>query len=80
MDEVGAVAVDEVRKARGATDARESDNLFVIELAFLEDLVIAGENGEVAATGTPGRVIGGDGFLGELLSWWWLGGYCFTHL
>ncbi len=45
------------------------DDLFVIELAFLEDFVIAGEDGEVATAGTPGGVIGGDGFFGEFLSW-----------
>src|SRR5450755_2777595 len=73
MDEVGAVAIDEIRKARGAADAGEGDDLFVIELAFLEDFVIAGENGEVATAGTPGRVIGGDSFLGELLAGWNLG-------
>ena len=68
VNEVGAVAVDEIGKARGTTDAGEGDDLLVIELAFLEDLVIGSENGEVAAAGTPGRVIGGDGFLGEFLA------------
>ncbi len=64
MNEVGAVAVHEIGKARGAADPGEGDDLFVIELAFLQDFVIGGENGEVAAAGAPGRVIGGDGFLG----------------
>ncbi len=68
VDEVGAVAIDEIRKARGAADAGEGDDLLVVELAFLEDFVVAGEDGEVAATGTPGGVIGGDGFLGQLLA------------
>src|SRR5205814_1302949 len=44
------------------------DDLFVIDLAFLEDLVIGSEHGEVAAARTPGRVIGGDGFLREFLA------------
>ena len=35
-----------------------------VDLAFLEDLVIGGEDREVAAAGAPGGVIGGDGFLG----------------
>ena len=39
MNEVGAVAVDEIGKTRRATDPGESDDLFVIELAFLEDFV-----------------------------------------
>jgi hypothetical protein len=68
MDEVGAVAVDEIREARGAADAGEGDDFLVIDLAFLQDLVIAGENGEVAAAGTPRRVIGGNGFFGEFLA------------
>jgi hypothetical protein len=40
----------------------------VIDLAFLEDLVIGGEDGKVATTRTPGRVIGSDGFLGKFLA------------
>jgi hypothetical protein len=68
MDEVGAVAINEIGEARGAANAGEGDDLFVIELAFLEDFVIAGEDGKVAAARTPGGVIGGDGFLGELLA------------
>jgi hypothetical protein len=41
----------------------------VIELAFLEDFVEGGENGEIAAARAPGGVIGGDGFLGEFFPW-----------
>ena len=66
MDEVGAVAVDEIGEARGAADARKGDDFFVLDLAFLEDFVIAGEDGEIAATRTPRRVIGGE-FLVILL-------------
>ena len=68
VNEVGAVAVDEIGKARGAADAGEGDDFLVLDLAFLEDFVIGGEDGEVAAAGTPRRVIGGDGFLGEFLA------------
>ena len=75
VDEVGAVAVDEIGKARGAADAGEGDDLLVIDLAFLENLVIGGEDGEVAAAGTPGGVIGGDGFLGEFLAGASMSGY-----
>src|SRR3977135_345710 len=67
MNEVRAVAVDEIRKARGATDPGERDALLVIELAFLEDFVEGSEHGEIAAAWTPSRVIGSDGFFGELL-------------
>ena len=68
VNEMRAVAVDEIREARGATDPGEGDDLLVIELPFLEDFVIGGEHGEVAAAGTPGRVVGGDGFLGDFLA------------
>ena len=68
VDVVHAVAVDEIRKARRTTDPGEGDDLFVIELAFLEDLVKGSQNRKVSTTRTPGRVIGGDGFFGELFS------------
>src|SRR5256885_1189795 len=68
VNEVGAVAVDEIRKARGTTDSGNGDDLLVIDLAFLEDLVIGSEHGEIAATGTPGRVIGRYRLLGEFFS------------
>src|SRR5437899_11637720 len=68
VNEVGAVAVDEIGKARRATDPGEGDDLFVIEVAFLEDFVKGRQNREIAAAGTPGGVICGDGFLGQLLS------------
>src|SRR5439155_15267257 len=59
-----AVAVDEIGKARRTTDPGEGDDFFVFELAFLEDFVERGQHCEIAAAGTPCRVIGGDGFLG----------------
>jgi len=46
----------------------EGDDLLVIELPFLDDFVIGSEHGEIAAAGTPGGVIGGDGFFGELFA------------
>src|SRR2546423_14480083 len=58
-----AMTVDEIGKARRTTDSCKSDDFFVIELAFLEDFVKRGENGEIAAAGTPCRVIGGDWLL-----------------
>ena len=65
MDEMRAVAVDEIRKARRTTDACESDDLFVLEVAFLEHLVERGEHGEIAAAGAPCWMIGGDRFFGQ---------------
>jgi hypothetical protein len=64
MNVMRAVAIDEIRKARRTTDACESHDLFVLDVAFLEDLVKRGEHSEIAATGTPGRVVGSNGFLG----------------
>ena len=40
------------------------DNLFVLEVAFLEEFVKRGEHREIAATGTPRRMVSGDRFLG----------------
>src|SRR5437660_3702107 len=68
VNEVRAVAVDEIGKARRATDAGEGDDLLVIELAFLDDFVEGSQNGKVTATRAPSRVIGGDGFFGEFFS------------
>jgi hypothetical protein len=78
VDKVGAVTIDEIRKARGATDPRQSHDLLVLNLAFLQDFVIGSENGEVTATGAPGRVVGSNRFLGEFLAWWF-GNGCITH-
>src|SRR5581483_9535235 len=64
MDEVRAVAVNEIGKARGTTDARESNDLFVLEISFLENFVERSEHGEIAAARAPGRMIGGDCLFG----------------
>ena len=68
VNEMRAVAVHEIGKARGTTDPGEGDDLLVIELPFLDDFVIGSEHGEVAAAGAPRRVVGGDGFLGDFLA------------
>src|SRR5437762_9407956 len=70
MNVMRAVTVDEIRKARRTTDSGEGDDLFVIELAFLEHFVERSQHSEIAATGTPCREIGGDGFLGLFFPWW----------
>src|SRR5689334_17312333 len=63
VNEVCAMAVDEIGKARRATDPGEGNDLFVIEVAFLEHFVERSEHREIAAAGTPGRMIGRDRFL-----------------
>src|SRR5204863_3794697 len=52
-----AVAVDEIGKTRRATDARERDDLFVIELAFLEEFVEGRQNRKVPTTWAPGWMV-----------------------
>src|SRR5205814_695406 len=64
VNEVGTVAVDEIGKARRTTDPGEGDDLFVIEILFLEHFVKGSERSEDAAARTPRRMISGDGFLG----------------
>ena len=59
-----AMAVDEIRKARRTTDACEGNDLFVVDVALLEHLVERGQHSEIAATRTPGGMIGGYRFLG----------------
>src|SRR5688572_31442584 len=68
VNEMRAVAVHEIGETRGTTDPGEGDDLFVIELAFLDDFVIGGEDREIAAAGTPGGMIGGDGLFGKLFA------------
>src|SRR3954451_6998126 len=63
MDKVGAVCLDEIRKARRAADAGDGADFLVPDLSFLDELIIEGEDGEVAAAGAPGWVIGGGLFF-----------------
>jgi hypothetical protein len=69
MNVVRAVAVDEIRKTRRTTDACEGNDLFMFDVAFLKHLIERGQHSEISAAGTPGGVIGGDGFLGEFFAW-----------
>src|SRR4051794_38368528 len=64
MNEVRAVTVHEIWETRGTTDPGDGDDLFLIDLAFLQNLVIRSQDGEVAAAGAPGGVIGRDRLLG----------------
>src|ERR1051325_2444551 len=60
VNEVRAEAVDEIWKSRRTTDAGKRNNLFVLEIAFLQKLIKRGQHCEIAATGTPRWVISGD--------------------
>jgi hypothetical protein len=64
VDEVRAMAVNEIWKARGTTKSGKRDDFFVREISFLEEFVKRGEHSEIAATGTPRRMVSGNRFLG----------------
>src|SRR5688572_9314100 len=65
VDVVTAVRVDEIGEARRAADAGEGHDFFLRIVELLEDLVEGGQHGEVAAAGTPRRVVGEEDLLGE---------------
>jgi hypothetical protein len=65
VDEMAAVAVDEVGETRRAADAGKGDDVLVRVLELLEHAVERREHGEVTAAGTPGGVVGGERLLGE---------------
>jgi len=67
VDEVDPVTIDEVGKSRRASDPGDRADLLMGDLEFLEHLEKGGEHGKVTATGTPGRVVGGEVFFGERL-------------
>src|SRR5690606_13763270 len=65
VDVVRAMGLDEIRKAARATDASDSGDLFMPDLAFFNQLEIKREHGKIAATRAPGWMIGGHLFLGQ---------------
>ena len=67
MDVVHAMAVHEIRKATGASDAGDGGDLLVPDFALLDQLEVEREDREVTAAGAPRRVIGGEGFFGEFV-------------
>ena len=60
-----AVRLDEIREAAGTTDASDSRDLLVPELALLNQLEVKGEHGEIAAARAPGGMVRGDFFFGQ---------------
>src|SRR4030095_16656285 len=69
VDEMRAVAINEIRKARRTTDACESHDLFMLEVAFLEHLVERRQHSEISTAGTPRRGIRSPGLLRYLFPW-----------
>lgn len=65
MDVVRAVGLHEIGKTARATDARHGRDLLVPEFALLDELEVKREDGEIAATRAPCRVIGGDLLFGQ---------------
>ena len=79
MDEMDAMTVHKVGEPGTATDAGDGDNLFVGDLEFFQNFVEGGENGKIAATRTPGRMVSGQLLLGEFFGFR-VGGCCYTHV
>jgi hypothetical protein len=65
VDEVTAVGVDKVGEARGAADAREDDDVLLRVVELLQHPVEGGQDGEIAATGTPSGMVGGQQLPGQ---------------
>src|SRR5262245_27845595 len=68
MEKVRAVRVDEIRKARRAANAGNAGDFLVRNLPLLHHLEINGENGKIAASRAPRRMIGDEFFLGVFRS------------
>ena len=64
VDEMGAVRVHKIGKAGGAANPGQRDDALMRELTSLQNLVKGGQDGEIAATRTPSRMVGG-----QELSW-----------
>ena len=60
VDEMHPVRLHKIRKPARTADARDADELLVGQLALFNELEIQREHREIAATGTPRRVIGGE--------------------
>src|SRR6185437_4248977 len=63
-----AVRLHEIRETARTTNARDGRDLFVPELALLDQFEVKRQHGKITAAGTPGRVVGGDVFFRERLS------------
>jgi hypothetical protein len=60
-----AVGLNEIGKPARTSDARDGRYLLVMKLALLDELEVKRQHREIAATGTPRRMVGGDFFLRE---------------
>src|SRR5688572_2170010 len=65
VNEVAAMGVDEIGEARRAADAGKRDDFLVRIVELFQHAVERRKDGEVAATGAPRWVVGGQHFLRE---------------
>ena len=68
VDVVHSVRLDEVGKAAGTTDAGDCGDFFVPDFSLFNQFEVKGEDGKIAASRTPSRMVGGEFFLFERLS------------
>ena len=68
VDVVRAVRLHKIRKPARTADARDADEFLVRQLALFNELEIQREHREIAATGTPRRVIGGEFLFRQTLA------------
>ena len=66
MNEVNSVSVHKIGKAGGTSNSSDTDDFFVRNSEFLDDIKEGGKYRKVAAGGTPGRVICFELLLCEL--------------
>ncbi|MDB6130526.1 MAG: hypothetical protein JWM04_1633, partial [Verrucomicrobiales bacterium] len=62
---VGAMSLHEIRESAGTANAGYSGDIFMPDLALFNQLKVEGKHTEIAATGAPGGVIGGDFLFGK---------------
>ena len=60
VDEMHPVRLHKIREPARTADARDADKIIVLEFALFDELEIQRQHREIAATGTPRRVIGGE--------------------
>ena len=65
MQEVRAVRLHEIREPAGTADAGNGGDLLMPQLALFNQLEIQRQHREIAAAGTPSRMVGDDFFSGQ---------------
>ena len=68
VDVMRAIALDKVGESTGAADAGDGGDLLLPQFPALDEFEIEGQDREIAAARTPGRVVGGNFLFGERLA------------